>query len=413
MGMVGDSRRRARRVALFAWGALALTLIAVAVMVVFAALSSGVEVPAEFENATDVPSTTVTGLLFCVLGATGAMIVWRGGGNAVGWILLLTPVAMSVTTAVESLYIYGRYAHPGSLPTAAGLIWAVNWLWVMGFVPLVTFTFLLFPDGRLLSPRWRPAAWLAGGALIALVLGYAFAPGPLEDYPVVENPLGVPGVGGAMFEALKGAGIPLMALAAAASATSLVVRFRGSSGEQRQQLRWVAFAGAAAIVLWLAGAALRPVIGTGGAFAVAFGLMLPPVAIAVAVLKYRLYDLDLVINRTLVYGALTATLAGAYVGSVLVLELILRPITAQSNLAIAASTLAVAAAFGPLRRRIQELVDRRFYRHRYDARLTLERFGSRLRDELDLETLRSELAAVVSQTMEPAHVSVWLRSRPE
>jgi hypothetical protein len=391
-----------------AWSAFASTLVACAATVVFAILNAGADLPSDFENSADVATNVANAAVFLVFAGTGALIASRDQRNLIGWILCLAPIALAGATAVEALYAYGRYVEPGALPDGRWLIWVANWIWVLGFVPIVSLVLLLFPDGHLASRRWRPVAWLAIATGAMGVLGYAFAPGPLEDYPVVSNPVGIEGGLGSVLDAMKTIGLPLLVLAAILSATSLVLRFRRSHGEERQQLRWVAYAGAVAILLWIVGAALQAVFSE-GSIVVSLGLMLFPIGIAVAVLKYRLYDLDVVINRTLVYGALTGALAAFYVGSVLLLGLVLRPFAEKSDLAIAASTLAAAAIFRPLRARIQELVDRRFYRRRYNARHTLDAFVVRLRREVDLDALRSELTGVVAETMSPAHVSLYLR----
>jgi hypothetical protein len=392
-----------------AWAAFAITVVAGAVSVVLAALGSGVKVPSSFEGSTEVGPTVVNAILFALLAGTGALIASRSRGNLIGWILCLTPIALAGTTVIEAFYVYGRYVDPDALPEGRGLIWLANWAWIVGYVPLVTLVLLLFPDGRLASPGWRSVAWLALGTAMILILGYAFAPGPIVDYPVVANPLGIPGALGSIFREMQDVGLPLLAIAAAASAAALVIRFRGASGEQRQQLRWVAVAGAAAIFFWLAGVLLQTLLSTGGMI-VSLGLMLLPIAIAIAILRYRLYDLDVVVNRTVVYGALTATLGAFYLGSVLLLQLVLHGLTGAPNLAIAASTLAAAAMFQPLRRRIQVAVDRRFYRRKYDAQRTLAAFGARLRREVDIDALRAELTGVVDETMRPAHVSLYLRA---
>jgi hypothetical protein len=274
----------------------------------------------------------------------------------------------------------------------------------------LTWLLLLFPDGRLLSDRWRPVSWLAAFALGALVLGYAFSPGPLEDYSTVLNPFGIGGAVGEVLKALRSAALPMLVVTAILSTASLVVRFRRSGDEERQQLKWVAVAGGVAIAGWMFGAGLASVISWGG-LVVSLSITAFPVAVGIAVLKYRLYDIDVVINRTLVYGSLTATLAIFYVGSVLLLELVLEPITRQSDLAIAASTLGAAALVRPLRWRIQETVDRRFYRHKYDVQRTLEAFSTTLRRQIDIDALQSALTGVVGQTMNPAHVSLWLRDQ--
>jgi hypothetical protein len=243
-----------------------------------------------------------------------------------------------------------------------------------------------------------------------LIIGYAFAPGPLEDLPRVENPLGIDGSLGDVFELFQGVGFACFALAAIGSTGSLVVRFRRSHGVERQQLKWMAAAAALVVAAWLLHAFVDEALAEDISLIIPLALLALPAAAAVAILRYRLYDFDLVVNRTLVYGALTATLAGSYLGIVLLLQLALEPLTSDSGLAIAGSTLAVAALFRPLRGRIQELVDRRFYRRRYDAARTVERFSARLRDEVELESLSAELRGVVRETVQPAHVSLWMRT---
>jgi hypothetical protein len=251
--------------------------------------------------------------------------------------------------------------------------------------------------------------WLAGLAMGLLMVGYAFARGPLEDYPRVDNPVGIDGAPGDALEVFQFIGFPFFALAAIASMASLVVRFRGSLGVERQQLKWMAAAAALVVAAWLLNAFFDQVIGEDISLILPLTLLALPAAATIAILRYRLYDLGLVVNRTLVYGALTAALAGAYLGIVLLLQLALEPLTSDSGLAIAGSTLAVAALFRPLRARIQELVDRRFYRRRYDAGRTVEGFSARLRDEVELDALSADLRDVVRETVQPAHVSLWLR----
>jgi hypothetical protein len=249
-----------------------------------------------------------------------------------------------------------------------------------------------------------------------LGFGMAFTPGPFVDYPKVTNPLGLAPLEGSLLEG-GGVGWLLLPASVVLSASSMVVRFRRATGVERQQIKWFALAAAFAAVGWVAiTLAYGTDEGTENPLLVAaqllqlltfLGLAL---AVGIAVLKYRLYDIDLLINRTLVYGALTALLVGVYVGSVVVLQGLVRALTGQeSQLAIVASTLAVAALFNPLRRHIQGFIDRRFYRRKYDAAKTLETFSAKLRDETDLDALSDDLVGVVRETMQPAHVSLWLR----
>jgi len=300
--------------------------------------------------------------------------------------------------------MYQPTAAPGSQPPPEALLWVANWIWVLGFIPLITALLLLFPDGRLPSPRWWPAALLVGVALGTLALGHAFEPGKLENFPRVGNPLATSGALGDANEFLKAIGFPFLALAAFASAAALVSRFRHAHGVERQQLRWMAAAAAVAVFAWTGTVVLDEVLGVSTPL-LPIVLLTLPAAATVAILRYRLYDLGLVVNRTLVYGALTLTLGGAYLALVLLAGLAV----GRSDLAVAVSTLAVAGLFRPLRTRIQAVVDRRFYRRRYDAAQTLESFSGRLRDEVDLEALSAELRAVVGQTMQPTEVTLWLR----
>jgi hypothetical protein len=270
--------------------------------------------------------------------------------------------------------------------------------------------FLLFPDGRLPSPRWQPVIWLGAISLGATALETAVAE-RLGDAPFegVENPLG-----GGPLETVSGGvgwiGWPGLAVTVVLAATAMVLRLRRSRGEEHQQLKWMAAAAAlfalttsVSVITYFAGA---EELG-GGLLVVGYAAI--PLAAGAAILRHRIYDIDLVINRALVYGALTALLAGAYVGLALLLSLALEPLTSGSDLAIALSTLGVAALVRPVRRRMQGLVDRRFYRRKYDAERTLERFAASLRTETDLDALRAELTAAVREAVQPAHVSVWLR----
>jgi hypothetical protein len=287
--------------------------------------------------------------------------------------------------------------------------WISEWVWTTGGIPLLSFGLLLFPDGHLPSPRWRPVAWLAGATLAMFVFGTAFHTGPLANHPTITNPLAIDAA-----EPLFGVLQPLSAVCfpvvLVCSAASIVVRFRRARGLERQQLKWLAYAVAVfAVVVALAswewaGWAVAQV-----ASLLAFGFI--PLAIGIAILRYRLYEIDRLISRTLVYGLLTALLAGVYATGVFVVGRLLDPAQGRSGLAVAASTLAVAALFQPLRRRIQNLVDRRFNRSRYDAARTVEAFSGRLREEIDLDSLSAELLTVVDQTMQPTQASLWLRPR--
>jgi hypothetical protein len=393
-----------------AWSAFGLTAAIAVMAAVVGFVDDGTRLPPPDTGHVSAVGSLSFAVMIVAFGGLGALVASRRPRNPIGWILCASAVCLAFTQVANDWYTHTLFADPGSLPVWPGLLWAANWLWIPGFMPLLTLLLLLFPDGRPPSRRWRPVGWLAGAGMVLLIAGYAFAPGPLEDYPRVENPLGVEGAAGDVFEAFLELGFAIFALAAIGSVASLVVRFRRSHGVERQQLKWMAAAAALVVAAWLVNAFFDQVLDAEISLILPLALLALPAAAAIAVLRYRLYDLGLVVNRTLVYGALSATLAGSYLGLVLLLQVALEPITSDSGLAIAGSTLAVAGLFRPARRRIQEVVDRRFYRARYDAARTVERFSARLRDEVELEALTEELRGVVRETVQPAHVSLWMRT---
>jgi hypothetical protein len=397
------------RAARLAWSAFGLTVVVAVTATVFAFVDDGTRLPPPDSGEITWAGSLTFAVMIAAFAALGALLASRRPRNPIGWILCASPLCLAFTELARNWYVHTLIAEPGSLPLTSGLMWAANWAWIPGFMPLLTLLLLLFPDGRPPSRRWRPVGWLAGLAMALLIVGYAFAPGALEDYPRVDNPVGVEGTVGDALEVFQGVGFPFFALAAIGSMASLVVRFRRSRGVERQQLKWMAAAAALVVAAWLVNAFFDQVVGSDISLILPLALLALPTAATVAILRYRLYDLGLVVNRTLVYGALTAALAGSYLGIVLLLQLALEPLTSDSGLAIAGSTLAVAALFRPLRGRIQELVDRRFYRRRYDAARTVESFSARLRDEVELDALSAELRGVVRETVQPAHVSLWLR----
>ena len=383
----------------------AVTLLLAAVTAVFGFADHGTRLPAAEGGVVNGPGEAMFGFMVAAFAALGALLATRRPRNPIGWILCAAPFSLGVTGVARGWYVHALYADPGSRPAPEALLWVANWIWVIGFIPLITALLLLFPDGRLPSRRWWPAAALVGAALASLLVGNAFEPGAMDGYPRVENPLAAgPELDGPV-ELLQTLGHPIFAVAAIVSACALVSRFRRSHGVERQQLKWMAAAAALAVLAWLINAALDQALGINSAFFLPIVLLAIPAAATLAILRYRLYDLGRIVNRTLVYLALTATLAGAYLGLVLLLGLAV----GESDVAIAAATLAVAALFRPARARIQGLVDRRFYRRRYDADQTLERFSGRLREELDLEAVSAHLRGAVGESVQPAHVSLWLR----
>jgi hypothetical protein len=358
---------------------------------------------AAFDVADSILITGV-GLTFA---AVGVIVAWRQPRNAIAWVFLGAGIGAGLG-AVSGAYA-DYWIESGSGPETLGKAAAIygDNSWVPFILLPLTFLLLLFPDGRLLSRRWRPVAWTAGVGIAATFVSGLLKPGPTEDHPQVRNLLGVDAL---WVDVLAGLGALLVLIGLIGSVAALIIRFRRARGAQRQQMKWLAYAGALAGVTLPLALTIYDTAEAVANSAIMLTVLGIPVATGVAIVRYRLYDIDVVINRTLVYGALSATLGAAYLGSVLLLQLVLSGVTKGSGLAVAVSTLAVAALFRPARGRIQEVVDRRFYRRRYDAAQTLERFGAQLRDEVDLNALRAELHTVVAETMQPVHVSVWLRS---
>jgi hypothetical protein len=361
------------------------------------------------------PATATLGAVILVTvstAAVGALVAGRRPAHPVGWLLLGVGLALMGSLLVQAYVKYGLLARPGSLPGArylAGFTYStvLVWLSCAGFVLLLT------PTGWLPSPRWRWWARIAAAAPVVVVLGSVVQPDPLApDYQ--GNPLAVPALARVLvLPAVAGVAIVLVSLPVAAA--SLVGRFRRARGVERQQLRWLALAAALAAGLLLVAVAAGFLLADGDNddvvfFCLALGVALLPLATGAAILRYRLYDLDRIISRTLAYGLLTVLLGGGYVAVVLGFGQLLGQ---DSPLVVAAATLAVAAVFQPARRRVQGLVDRRFNRRRYDAVQTIQAFSTRLRQQVDLDTLTSELLGVVEQTMQPTAVSLWLRPPAE
>jgi hypothetical protein len=333
----------------------------------------------------------------------GAVLASRRPRHPVGWLLLGLVLSYCLAAVTSSYSRYGLVARPGALPAAAWLVGFQNAM-VVVWLSLAGFVLLLTPTGSLPSPRWRWWARVAAAATVAGALAGLTGPRPLyPEYPEIGNPLAVPGLD-ALF--LPGALIVLVALVAGAG--SLLGRFRRARGVERLQLRWLALAAAVSAAALLVAIATLVLDGDTTLFQAALGICvgLLPVATGAAILRYRLYDLDRIISRTVAYGLLTVLLGLGYAGVVLGLG---RLLGQNSSLVVAAATLAVAAAFQPTRRRIQQSVDRRFNRRRYDAAQTIAAFSARLREQVDLSTLTAELMMVIEETMQPTRVSLWLR----
>jgi hypothetical protein len=415
----GVGRANIRAASWLAWSLAGLTLVMFAATIPLWFLARGADLPSSWRADLGVGSLA-GGALFLAFPLVGALIASKRPENAVGWLCLAIGLLWA-TIGVFEYYAYYGAATPGSVPFPIVMAGMSDWMWVPAMGILGTYVLLLFPDGRLPSRRWRPLAWLSGAVIFLLSVGVMLAPGRLENLAGVRKPFGIEGAD--WIAAGSYVLLPLLPLCMLASALSLVLRYRRSGGEQRQQIKWIAFAATVVVVLYAIAMIVSFVFPeeswtTAGSvwwlnlltYAVLSSFTLVPIAVGIAVLKYRLYEIDIIINRALVYGSLTAMLALVYVGGVAGLQATLRALTSQeSTLAVVASTLAIAALFSPLRRRVQIFVDRRFYRRKYDAAKTLAAFNSRLRDETDLEALSEDLVGVARGAVQPEHVSLWLR----
>ena len=387
-----------RTAAWLAWVVCALSITLTALNFVLIALILRLDTPAYFFWS----ELTVLAIGYSVI---GAIIASRLPGHPIGWICCAIGLIAAVDHFGGEYSVYALLAQPDPLPGGKAMLWLQDWLWML-FIGLIMFLLLLFPTGRLPSSRWRPFAWGSVVVILVAVILTAFMPLPSSVgeirsyYEKPPSPIQL--------------SVLILGLVAAAS---VVIGRRNARGVERQQIKWLLYAAP----IWFFGSVLKIAVFYFGLveepwglwvgyLLVAIGGLGGPIAIGIAILRYRLYDIDVIINRTLVYGALTATLVGVYVGSIVVLQGLVRTLSGQeSQLAIVASTLLIAALFNPLRHRIQGFIDRRFYRRKYDAAKTLEAFSARLRDETDLHALNAELVGVVRDTMQPAHVSLWLR----
>ena len=404
-----------------AWATFAIVTLSLVAAIAFSVFEA--RAPGTSGEGAGAPA--VLGIAMFTFPVVGVLIATRKPRNPLGWILLAIGLAWEVGGGFGALYAqYGLVRHPGSLPAAAAAAVLASSVWAPG-LGLITFVILLFPNGRLPSRGWLPLAWLCGLTLTVLWLALVLGPGNIREItgdasmPTASNPLGV--------EALRSfnAGpifvvVALLPICLLGCALSLVRRFRRSRGQERQQLKWLAAAGGLVATLFVLSIGASFVTGQATESSGAsqplwltildtiglFSFVLIPIAAGIAILRHRLYDIDLIINRTLVYGTLTVVLAVTYAVTVALAGTILK----GSDIVTAGATLAVAALFQPLRRRIQGFIDRRFYRQKYDAARTAEVFSSLLREEVDLDAMRAHLLGAVHQTMQPRHVSVWLRS---
>ncbi|MBV9830299.1 MAG: hypothetical protein JOZ82_01800 [Marmoricola sp.] len=408
-----------RRLAWGVWGFQALVMLVQATLTVVAPPSTQDASWGSSGRAVDLLSQVI----FFLFPTIGLLVVLRQPHHRIGWLLLaVIGLGTSIPNLLDCYSTYALVVAPGTLPGAAvtSALTEGSWVWPIGTMGILLI--LLFPDGRLPTPRWRWLLWLGGACLVLLPPAITLSSPTLTQSPVphLANPLVVhPLV--APLNAVGGLVLALLPICIISSAVALVLRFRRSHGTERMQLKWLTGAGAVVAATYLAAMGgnifisdpfgdvlptwLQLVQDVATAF---FGLI--PIAIGVAILRHRLYDIDVVIKRTVVYGTLTVLLAAVYFVVVLTLRSLTDSVAGQSDLAVAASTLVVAGLFRPLRRRIQTVVDRRFYRRSYDAVHTIDSFSERLQQEVDLEAVTSDLRQVVAQTMQPTQVSLWLRA---
>jgi hypothetical protein len=396
-----------------AWSVCALSLALTALSFVFIVLSLRQDAPIFFYWLE--PAAIAVG--YSVI---GAIIASRLPSHPIGWICCAIGFMGAVEHISGEYAAYALLANPETLLGGKAMLWISLWAWIVMF-GLIVFLLLLFPTGRLPSHRWRTFAWLSAALTLVAVILVAISPdavldtlGSSDDGRLsLTNPLGVEGLPN-LYRPVQASVLALGLVAAA----SVVMGRRGARGIERQQIKWLLYAGA----IWFVGNVLRTLVFSPmegvwwgvwvGYLLVGVGGLGGPIAIGIAILRYRLYEIDTLINRTLVYGALTAALVAVYFGGVATTQAIFRAFTGQEQqpqLAIVVSTLLIAALFNPLRRRIQGFIDRRFYRRKYDAAKTLQAFSATLMDETDLDALSGDLVGVVRETMQPSHVSLWLR----
>jgi hypothetical protein len=391
-------------------GRLGWLLFAAAVLLFVPAVVLNLRRP-QYDDLLYTTGVLVLELAVLLFGWFGALIVSRQPRHPIGWILCAFGLVAGMASFTSEYAIYGLRSDPGAVPGGAALAWVSAWMFPF-YLALLAALLVLFPTGRLPSPRWRWVLWIAGIGNALAVVGLLSSLWPRRGLALLQRE-GLEA--GGVFGTLYNVGYWVALVAVLAAVASLVVRFRHARGVERQQLKWVVYAvvmvGCFTLLVEAANLIDRSELAADAMYALV--IVLIPVPVGLAILRYRLYDIDRLINRTLVYGLLTALLAGIYAGAVLVLGQVFGGVGEDPpSWVVAGATLAVAALFQPARRRIQSIVDRRFNRHKYNAAQTIQAFSTRLREQVDLDTLSSELLAVVDQTMAPTRVSLWLRPPP-
>ena len=391
----------ARRLAMVVWLAtMALSASAAAILVA----TAWVDMPPSwgFRGASNLVAVTFS--------SVGAFVAVRRPAHAVGWLFLAVGALFAFEELCIEYVVAGALAVPGRLPGVTAVAWLLTWVWIPPVGLALIFLPLLFPSGGLPSPRWRPVAWVGAVGLVPFCVLTALAPGPIQQATFIDNPLGQEGISNEAFGLVF---LPFV-LTVGLAVWSLVRRFRAADLDARRQIKWFALASAMAFVvvgIYAFSFTLTADARVIKVFEVLLilAILSLPIAAGLAILRYRLYDIDRIISRTISYGAVTALLVAAYAGAVLVLQGPLRSITGGDTIPVAISTLVVAALFQPLRRRVQTIVDRRFDRARFDAERTTAAFADRLRDQVDLPMLAADLDATVRQAIAPSRVGLWLR----
>jgi hypothetical protein len=351
-------------------------------------------------------------LMVVAYGLVGALVVTREARNPIGWILWGAATAFALSTAGGAYAHFSVDALGGTLPGTVPIAWLQEAGFIPAFATVLVFVPLLFPDGHLLSRRWRWVAWFAGIAIATSAMPELLTPGPLSDYPTVANPVHLPALG-SLGDLLSIANSVTIALVFPMAIVSSVLRYRRGSATERQQLKWFAASAGLTITLFMCAATQISPIAEIGWFGGIVTLSLMPIAIGIAILRYRLYEIDRIVSRTLSYAVMTVLLAIVFVAVVLGLTAVLEPVTQESTIAVAGSTLIVATLFQPLRRRVQRVVDRRFNRARYDAQRTMDAFAERLRDEVAISAVTHDLDQTIRSALRPTTLGLWVRGAGE